>query len=294
MRFILVFLVLTSFLTQAQEHIRIVGSATLYPFVTVIAEKFGKISGSTPIVEATGTGGGFKLFCSNNADIVNASREMRNSEKILCEQNSVKNIEKFILGYDAIVLAQNKEGALANLTLEQIYLAIAKTILLDGKEVLNPYKTWRDINPQLPDQKIEIYGPSFASGTRDSFVEMVMLKTCPASIEDCSAIREDGHYIDMSENYNLIIQKLIHNPKAVGILSYSFLKENPQIDAINIANTAATKNSIASREYPLSRPLFLYINLDHKNLSNFVEYIKTPGVSGENGYLSSKGLVAAH
>lgn len=294
MRFILIFLVLTSFLGSAQDHIRIVGSATLYPFVTIIAEKFGKISGSTPIVEATGTGGGFKLFCSGNVDIVNASREMRDSEKTLCEQNSVKNIEKFILGYDAIVLAQNKKGALVNLSLEQIYLAIAKTILLDGKEIANPYKTWRDIDSQLPDQKIEIYGPSFASGTRDSFVEMVMLKACPASVEDCSAIREDGHYIDMSENYNLIIQKLIHNPKAVGILSYSFLKENSQINAINIANIAASKNSISSRDYPLSRPLFLYINIDHQNLSDFVKYIKTPDVSGENGYLSISGLVAVH
>jgi phosphate transport system substrate-binding protein len=281
-------------LATAQEHIRIVGSATLYPFATIIAEKFGKISGNTPIVEATGTGGGFKLFCLNNADIVNASREMRASEKTLCEQNSVKTIEKFILGYDAIVLAQNKEGALTNLTLEQIYLAIAKTILLDGKEIANPYKTWRDIDPQLPDQKIEIYGPSFASGTRDSFIEMVMLKICPASVEDCGAIREDGHYIDMSENYNLIIQKLIHNPKAIGILSYSFLKENLQINAINIANIIASKDSISSRKYPLSRPLFLYINLDHKTLGEFVKYIKTSSVSGENGYLSSKGLIAGH
>ena len=314
MRIIVIVLLslLYSLSASARENLRIVGSATLYPFITIAAEKFGRISGHTPVVEATGTGGGFHLLCSGNSldypDIVNASRLMKPSEKDLCKKNSVHNLQKITLGYDGIVIAQGITAKDIDLNLEQLFLAIAEKIPSNGIMIDNPYKTWKDIDPSLPDYKIEIYGPSFTSGTRDAFVELVMHKFCESSeeinkiipneknrLKFCSSIREDGHYIDMSENYNLIIQKLLNNPRAMGLISFSLLEDNPQIKAIKISNTSPNRISITSGEYPLARPLFLYANLDHEktlpDLREFIHYINSPLVLGPHGYLTQKGLL---
>lgn len=311
MRFFLIILCL-SINVSAREHIRIVGSATLYPFITIAAEKFGKIYGYTPVVETTGTGGGFKLFCSgsssNYPDIVAASRLMKESEVKLCKTNNVQNIKYITWGYDGIVVAQNTEAKSVNLTLKHLFMGLSKFVPINGKMANNPYQTWKEIDPSLPNNKIEFYGPSFTSGTRDSFVELVMHEFCSSSEEIiqiipnknerlsiCSAIREDGHYIDISENYNLIIKKLQQNPKSFGLISFSLLKENSSIRAIKINGAIPTKISIVKGEYPIARPLFLYFNLQNQeiiqNLNKFIYYISTPQVIGPEGYLTQKGLI---
>lgn len=297
---------------MAREQIRIVGSSTLYPFITIIAEKFGKIYGHTPVVEATGTGGGFKLLCSGNSikypDIVSASRLIKPSEETFCQKNSVNNLKKILIGHDGIVIAQSTEAKVISLSKEYLFLALAKQVPLNNKMVDNPYKTWQEINPNLPNNKIEIYGPSSTSGTRDAFIELAMQQYCETSDKmrnlipnatertaSCSTIREDGYFIEMPENYNLLIKKLIANKNALSVLSYSLLEDNNQVNTIKIDNIKPNRESIANRKYPLSRPLYLYINYDHiskvPGLLDFVNYLASPEVTGINGYLSKKGLI---
>lgn len=298
-KFIYVFILLT--LTNsalARDYIRIVGSSTLYPFVTIAAERFGKTANHTPVVEATGTGAGFHLFCLGISlkypDIVNASRPIRDSERNLCHNNGVNNIDYFILGYDGIVLAQGKKAKKISLSKHDIFLAIAKKITIDGKILDNPYKSWKEVNPSLPNYKIEIYGPSFNSGTRDSLIELIMDEFCQHDIS-CKEIREDGAYIEMPENDNLITHKLTLNRKAIGIISFNMLKENSKIKAIEIDSVEPSQKNIVSSLYPLARPLFLYYNKDHINsipqIKNFIEEIRSTRAIGQEGYLTQKGLL---
>ena len=293
MKTISILLLLFAFSAQARDEIRIVGSSTLYPFVTIAAEKFGKISGHTPVVEATGTGGGFHLFCAGSSlhypDIVNASRQMKLSEKKLCQKNGVNNVKEIMLGYDGIIIAQSTNAENVNFTKEQLFMALTKKIFLNGKMIENPYQKWQEIAPQLPTSKIEVYGPSFTSGTRDAFIELVMQKF------GSNMIREDGRYIEMSENDNLIIQKLLHNDAAFGIISFSLLAENPKIKAATIANITPNNETIVNGKYPLARPLYIYVNLDHFKelpiLKEFIAEVTSSRSLGENGYLTQKGLL---
>ena len=294
---IIIIALLFSFNAQARSQLRIVGSSTLYPFVTIAAEKFGKASGHTPVVEATGTGGGFLFLCSGNSlrypDIVNASRAIKPSEQALCQKNNVLNIKEITLGYDGIVIAQSKGAKNLNLSKQELYLALAKKVNRDGKLVDNFYITWRDINPKLPKNKIEIYGPSFNSGTRDALIELVMHEFCES--DECKEIREDGAYIEMPENDNLIIHKLLYNKKALGIMSFSLLNENTKIKPISIDNIIPTEISIIDEEYPLERPLFIYVNEDHikllPDLEKFITHLTSSNSIGPNGYLTKKGLL---
>lgn len=282
----------------AREYIRVVGSSTLYPFITIAAERFGKSSNHTPVIEATGTGAGFHLFCSGKSlkypDIINASRPIRKSEEELCINNGVTNIDHFILGYDGIILAQGKKSKKISLTKRDIFFALAKKVNIDGKIQPNPYSKWKEINPSLPNYKIEIYGPSFNSGTRDTLIELIMDEFCQHDIS-CKDIREDGAYIEMPENDNLIIHKLVLNRKAFGIISFNMLKENNKIKAINIDSISPTKENIVKSLYPLARPLFVYYNKDHakyiSQIEDFINELKSPESIGENGYLAQKGLL---
>ena len=282
---------------QARQQLRIVGSSTLYPFITIAAEKFGKKHRATPVVEATGTGGGFHLFCSGNSirypDIVNASRTIKPSEVALCKKNGVINVKEIMLGYDGIIIAQSRAANELNLSKEQLFLALAKKIPQNGQLVYNFYYSWRQINPSLPDIKIEVYGPSFTSGTRDAFIELVMHPFCNSP--SCREIREDGAYIEMPENDNLIIHKLLNNKHALGIISFSLLAENPKIAPARINKIIPTKESIVNGSYPLARPLFIYVNYDHlkaiPNLKAFISELTSPSSLGANGYLTQKGLL---
>lgn len=298
----------------ARDTIRIVGSSTVYPFTTTVAEQFAKKNGvSAPIVEATGTGGGVKMFCSGNGedtpDAVNASRPMKDEEKKICAENGVNNIEQITIGIDAIVLAVSKEHPGIRLSTNDIYRALAKYVVVNGSFTENTAKTWNEIRSDLPNEKIEVLGPPPTSGTRDSFVELVMEKECKADIkknniivseEDekafCKSVREDGAYIEAGENDNLIVQKLQANPQALGIFGYSFLEENlNSIQGVVINDVAPEYDAIAAGEYPISRKLYVYFKGDHfdyiPNLKEFMEEYKSEEAIGEDGYLVDKGLI---
>lgn len=304
----------TSSVYAARDTIRIVGSSTVYPFTTTVAEQFGKKTGApTPIVEATGTGGGIKMFCEgageDTPDAVNASRPMKDAEKETCAKNGITPIEVKI-GIDAIVLAMAKEHDDMVISTRDIYHALAKYRLIDGEFIENAAVTWKDIHPSLPNHKIEVLGPPPTSGTRDSFVELVMEKECKAEIEEagltvseadektyCKSMREDGAFIEAGENDNLIVQKLQANPTAMGIFGYSFLEENAAIVKGAIINDVSPEyDSIQSGEYPISRPLFVYFKKEHigtiPNLQEFIDEYQNEDAIGEDGYLTEKGLIS--
>jgi len=291
---------------SARDYVSIVGSSTVYPFATVVAEQFGKTSKyKTPKIESTGSGGGLKLFCAGigveHPDITNASRAIKKSEYEMCQKNGIKDIVEIKIGYDGIAVANSKKAPQFELTRKDLFLALAKQVPgKDGKLIDNPYKTWKQVNPSLPNIKIEVLGPPPTSGTRDAFVELAMgagaktyadLKALRGAKGDdvkrymkklgipmsaynkkgksvfkavAYAIREDGAYIEAGENDNLIVQKLDANPDALGIFGYSFLEQNAdKIQGSKIEGSAPEFDSIANGDYPVSRPLFFYIKKAH-------------------------------
>jgi phosphate transport system substrate-binding protein len=303
---------------QQRDGISIVGSSTVYPFATVVAEKFGKAgSFKAPKIESTGTGGGFKLFCGGvgvqHPDISNASRAIKASEFETCKNNGVTDIVEVKIGYDGIVIANSKKAPPLKLTTKDIYLALAKEVPnpKGGENLVpNPYKTWKDVNASLPEVKIEVLGPPPTSGTRDAFLELGMepgalkfesLKKL--SKEDAkkfqkvfASIREDGAYIEAGENDNLIVQKLAANPNALGIFGFSFLDQNTdKIQGAIVEGNPPTFENIASGKYPLSRPLFFYVKKAHvgviPGIKEYLAEFSSEKAWGKDGYLSEKGLI---
>jgi phosphate transport system substrate-binding protein len=300
----------------ARDQIRIVGSSTVYPFTTAVAEAFGKASGmKTPVVESTGTGGGMKLFCSgvgeDTPDFTNASRAIKKSEFEDCAKNGVTDIVEIKVGFDGLSVAHSKDAKDLGLTKQQIFQALAKEIPdKDGKLVANPNKMWSDIDASLPATKIEVLGPPPTSGTRDSFAELVMeagalkfeslaeLKKSDAKAFEkvWKSMREDGAYVEAGENDNLIVQKLQANPDALGIFGFSFLEQNASaVKDVAIDGVEASYETIASGEYKVARPLFVYAKKQHVDviagMKEFIaEYISDKAI-GEDGYLADKGLV---
>ncbi len=303
---------------QQRDSISVVGSSTVYPFATVVAEKFGKTgSFKAPKIESTGTGGGFKLFCGGvgvqHPDVSNASRAIKASEFETCKKNGVTDIVEVKIGYDGIVVANSKKAPALKLTAKEIFMALAKEVP-DPKGgdglVANPYKTWKDVNPALPDAKIEVLGPPPTSGTRDAFVELAMESGAlkfdslkKLSKEDAkkfqkvfSSIREDGGYVEAGENDNLIIQKLVANPNAVGIFGFSFLDQNTdKIQGSFVDGNPPSFDNIASGKYPLSRPLFFYVKKAHvgviPGIKEYLAEFTSEKAWGKDGYLSEKGLI---
>ena len=302
---------------SARDQIRIVGSSTVYPFTTAVAEMIGKSGGAkTPVVESTGTGGGFKLFCAGvgegHPDITNASRAIKMGEFEDCQKNGVKDIVEIKVGIDGITLTQSKAGPALKLTLAQAFLAVAEQVPdKDGKLIANPYKTWSDIDPSLPKVNIEILGPPPTSGTRDAFHELFMepgalnipalaaLRKADSKAFDkvWKSIRKDGTYVEAGENDNVIVQKLEANRNAFGVFGYSFLEENAaKLRGVPINGIEPEYDAIASGKYAGARPLFIYVKKQHigvvPGLDKFVaEYVSSKAMS-KDGYLALKGLIA--
>lgn len=304
----------------ARDYISIVGSSTVYPFATVVAEQFGRGGKfKTPKIESTGTGGGIKLFCSGVGvqypDIANASRRMKKSEFAACQKAGVKEITEVKIGYDGIVLAHAKSAPPMELTRREIFLALAKKVPDPScqecdKLVDNPYTTWNQISPALPNTKIEVLGPPPTSGTRDAFSELGMEGGCQtfrwikawkekdeAQFKGiCQTVREDGAYIEAGENDNLIVQKLTANPNALGIFGFSFLDQNgDKISAIPVDGVAADYDTISAQEYPISRPIFFYVKKAHvgviPGIEAYLSEFTSEKAMGQEGYLSDKGLI---
>ena len=301
-----------------RDTISVMGSSTVYPFATVVAERFGKGSDfKTPKIESTGTGGGMKLFCAGDGidtpDMTNASRRIKKSEFEMCQKNGVAGITEVMIGYDGIVIASSKEAEVMKLSRKDIFLALAKEVpAKDGSEklVANPYKTWKDVNPALPANKIEVLGPPPTSGTRDAFAELALeggckkfdwIKAMKKSDKSryktlCHSVREDGAYIEAGENDNLIVQKLTANPKALGVFGFSFLDQNAdKVQGSTIDGSVPTFENIADGSYPVSRPLYFYVKKAHVGrIPGMVEYVTeftSEAAMGEDGYLADKGLI---
>ncbi len=301
-----------------RDTINIVGSSTVYPFATVVAEKFGKKSGhKTPKIESTGSGGGMKLFCAgaglNTPDITNASRAIKSSEYKKCMKNGVTDITEIQIGYDGIAFANSKKAPQFKLSRKDMFLALAKQVpdpKGGHKLIENPYQTWNQVNPSLPNYKIEVLGPPPTSGTRDAFAELAMEGGCKKvdwikamkkkdkkkykSI--CHTVREDGAYIEAGENDNLIVQKLESNPKAMGIFGFSFLEQNDDyVQGSIVEGEAPEFETIADGSYPISRPLFFYVKNAHKKaipgMQDYLVEFTSEAAFGDEGYLIDKGLI---
>ncbi|HEV8391022.1 MAG TPA: phosphate ABC transporter permease subunit PstC [Dongiaceae bacterium] len=297
---------------MARDQLHIVGSSTVYPFSTTVAEALSKQGVlKSPVVEATGTGGGFKLFCGgvgeDTPDLAGASRKIKDGEVQTCAQNGVTKITEIPIGHDGIVIANAKSGPDFTVTRAQLFLALAKNVPQNGQLVANPYRAWNEIDPALPAEKIEVLGPPPTSGTRDAFVELVMDKGCETFPEiaalgaddkkaACQQVREDGAYIDAGENDNLIVQKLQANPAAFGIFGYSFLEQNADtLKAAKVEGVAPTYEAIAGKQYPVARELYIYVKDAHRGIvpgiDPFVRELLSERSMGTEGYLADKGLV---
>ncbi len=331
--------------TGARSVIRIVGSSTVFPFTTAVAESFGaKTTFPTPVVESTGTGGGMNLFCTGvgqqTPDITGASRQMKASEFQLCQNNGVSAITEILIGYDGIVFGNSVEGPEINLDKREMFLALAaevpQPVDADGDPVIgadgalvegasfgaitgyscetfieNPYQRWSQLNPELPDVRIEVFGPPPTSGTRDAFVELGMF--LGAERIDCMAemaeteegrferlagrLREDGLWVDAGENDNAIVQRLDDSPSSFGVFGYSFLEQNgDRIQGATINGVAPEYERIASGEYPISRSMFFYVKNQHvgvvPGIEAFVTELTGEDAWGPFGYLAGRGLIA--
>lgn len=281
---------------SAREQIRIVGSSTVFPFSTAVAEQFGKTTEfATPVVESTGSGGGLKLFCAGVGaqypDMTNASRRMKATEFAMCQENGVTEIVESVIGYDGIVIANANSGPTFALTLEQVVIALAANGPMPT--------TWDQVDPSLPAIAIEVLGPPPSSGTRDAFEELVMHKGCKLTeLVACDGveIREDGVFVEAGENDNLIVSKLEANPNALGVFGYSFLDQNSDvIKGAAMDGVEPTFDNIAAGEYEISRSLYYYIKVAHigviPGIAEYAAEFSSEAASGEEGYLTDKGLI---
>ncbi len=307
----------------ARDYIFIVGSSTVYPFATVVAENFGRsTSFKTPKIESTGSGGGLKLFCAGvgvqHPDVTNSSRRIKASEVKTCSDNGVAEVVEVKIGYDGIVLANAKNADVFNLTRKDIFLALAKQVPDPAKPdatgvasmVDNPYKSWKDVNADLPDVKIEVLGPPPTSGTRDAFAELAMEGGCKsfgwikelksadknAYKSVCHTIREDGGYVEAGENDNLIVQKLQANPAALGVFGFSFLDQNgDKVKGNPVDGVMPDFDDIADGAYPVSRPLYFYVKKAHigviPGMDEFLAEFTSDKAWGPDGYLADRGLI---
>ena len=307
---------------EKRSHLYIVGSSTISPFMTSISEEFSRsqnlsnITTKTPHVESAGTRNGFISFCEGFGyqypDFVSASRPIESNEIISCGKNGVSEAVEIKIGYDGIVIGNFKGSKKIKLTKEQIFLALAEKVLDKNTQKLinNPYQKWSEIDASLPATDILVYGPPLSSGTRDIFADLLMEEVCLKKQEfitaytnydlrknQCSRIRNDGRFVESGENDNLIVQNLKNNPEAFGILGFNFLVVNSNlIQAVKINNVEPTFETISSKKYSLSRPLFVYFKKDHLKLmpqmKDFIKEIVSPETIGKKGYLLHVGLVA--
>lgn len=297
---------------NARDNIRIVGSSTVFPFTQAVAEQFANMTGSpAPVVESTGTGGGMKIFCEgvgeDKVDITGASRAMKESEFKACIEGGVDSVTEVLIGYDGIAFATSRGGTTIDVTLPQLFQALASEVEVDGEVVANPFTKWSEIDPSLPDVEITVFGPPPTSGTRDAWVELVMEEGCEAfpaiealdgdrKDEVCARMRTDGPFIEAGENDNLIVQRLNADENAFGIFGYSFLFENQDtLEGEKIGGVGPSIETIADGSYPVSRPLYFYIKNAHRGvipgLEEFiVEYVSEESM-GDGGYLTERGLI---
>ncbi|MEX2319939.1 MAG: substrate-binding domain-containing protein [Saccharospirillum sp.] len=302
---------------EGRTQISIVGSSTVFPFSSVVAERFGQTTSfSTPTIESTGSGGGLSLFCQgvgeSTADITNSSRRIKQSEVDLCASNGINDIVEVLIGYDGLAIANNLDGPEMSVSKGEIFLALANTVPNpDGDGlVTNPYRTWNQIRSDLPTTEIRVFGPPPSSGTRDAFVELVMEEGCLefdaiAALGDsdhdkmeevCATMREDGAFVEAGENDSLIVSRLVNDANAVGIFGFSFLDQNfDKLQSLTVGGVAANFETVADGSYPVSRPLYFYVKKAHvgviPGIEEYLAEFTSRRAVGPNGYLVDRGLI---
>lgn len=300
----------------ARDQIQVAGSSTVLPYATIVAEAFAENTDFTaPVVEGGGTGAGLKQFCAgvgaNTIDVANASRPIKEAELAECKANGVNNIMEVQFGYDGIVFASAIGGPDFVLTPADVYKALAAQVVVDGQMVANPATTWADVNPELPAQEITVYVPGTKHGTREVFEEKVMAAGCEASgaletmvgltDEDaaeqaCVALRTDGRSVDIDGDYTETLARIGSNPNGIGVFGLSFYENNTdKLKVATIDGVAPSVETVASGEYPVSRPLFFYVKKDHvgtiPGLKEYAEFFVADAIAGPGGPLSEYGLV---
>lgn len=297
---------------EGPEPVRVVGSSTVFPFAAKTAEIYSERTGIRMVVEQTGSGGGHKLFCSGDRSInaTTSSRPQKPSEAALCASNGVKPVVEIRLGFDGIVLARSVAAAPMAIDEATLYRALARelpTSDTDCTAMPNPYTTWSQISPDLPNNRIEAYGPPPTSGTRDAFVETAMETgarhyPCLAEVERdtpnlfrarAHELREDGHWIDAGENDNALVQTLINTPTALGVFGFSFLEQNTdKVAAVSIDGIFPSRRTIRSGDYPVVRDLYLYLRGDDETgIAGYALEFASDEASGLGGYLEAIGLI---
>ena len=297
---------------EARDRVHIVGSSTVFPFSQAVAEEFsGLTEFAAPVVESTGTGGGFKLFCSGTGaatpDVTGASRLMKDSEKELCIKNGVASVTEVRFGFDGLSIATSQEAVPLALTPRQIFLALAAEVPQAGNWVANPFTHWNQVDATLPAGEIIVFGPPPTSGTRDAFLELAVVPGCESFAEAkaldkdqrkqvCHRLRSDGPFIEAGENDNLIVQRLVSDPRAVGIFGLSFLEENrDRLRGVAVDGVEPSFETVRNRSYPLVRPLLVYVKNAHRavipGLEDFVAAFVDEWAIGDSGYLLERGLV---
>lgn len=298
----------------AQETIHVTGSSTVLPFATIAAESFGENSEfDTPIVEGGGTGAGIAKFCEtadpDSVDIADASRKMKSGELSTCHKNGISDVLEVRIGYDGIVFASAADGAEFAFTPSDWFNALAAEVEVDGKLVPNPYTKWSEVDPSLPDQEIMVFIPGTKHGTREVFDQKVITVGCTVFKTDklfkardgkadaCTALRKDGRAVEIDGDYTETLQRLQANPTSVGVFGLSFYENNT--DKLRVATfqgVVPSKETIASGEYRVSRPLFMYVKTQHfestPGLKDFVEYVVSDELAGPDGIMVEAGLVS--
>jgi len=295
----------------ARDQISIVGSSTVFPFATTVAEQFGQQQKfKTPVIESTGSGGGLKMFCKGigitHPDITNASRAIKQKEIDQCAENNIEPIE-YLIGYDGITISNSIKSPQASFTKLDIFNAVSPDVMIDGKWVPNPYKKWSDIRAELPDIKIDLMIPPTTSGTRDAFVELILHKVCKNEYgmskkeykKKCTMVRTDGNYVvPMGENDNLLIEKLGKDERRFGVFGFSFLDQNSdKVQGALIDGVEPTFDTIADGSYAVSRPLYFYVKKQHigvvPGIEEYVDLFMSDRMIGTDGVLSEQGLIPA-
>ena len=299
----------------ARDQISVVGSSTVFPYTQAVAEQFANVTGRpSPIVESTGTGGGMQIFCEGigegHPDLTGASRAMKASEWDKCAENGVTDITEALIGFDGLSMAVSRDTQYEwDMSLGEMYQALAAEVPVDGEWVENPYQNWSEINSSLPDSEIVVIGPPPTSGTRDAWVELAMHAGCKELDyvknggfdgdwvdENCSRMRTDGPFIEAGENDNLIVQRLKSDPNALGIFGYSFVYENQDaLYGVKLNGVEPNFDTIADKSFPVARPLYFYVKNAHRGvipgLNEFVAEYMSEDALAPGGYLSERGLV---
>jgi len=308
----------------ARDQVQVAGSSTVLPYASIVAEAFGEnFDFPTPVVESGGSSAGLKRFCEgvgeNTIDVANASRKIKEKEIKVCAENGVTDIIEVRVGYDGIVFASDIDGETFAFTPTDWYKALSETLVMDGKVVANPYTMWNEVNADFPAQPIQAYVPGTKHGTREVFEDKVILAGCEATGDfevflaaatgdsdkakkkaaekACIALRTDGKSVDIDGDYTETLARIESNKDGIGVFGLAFYENNTdKLQVATMSGVVPSTESIATGEYPVSRPLFFYVKKAHigviPGLKEYAEFFVADEIAGPDGPLAEYGLVS--